>query len=85
MSFFFTLGTVWWFGGAFVLLDAFLEFCFEGFLEEFSTFEEKELVHVIDGLWVTGNEIALFEEGFELSDEQVANGRGFGLHNNTSV
>jgi hypothetical protein len=41
---------VGWFGGGFVSFDAFLKFCFEGFLEEFSPFEQKGLVHIIDGL-----------------------------------
>ena len=55
------------------------------FLEEFSSFEEKELVHIIDGLWVTGNEVAFIEEGVEFGEKKFAKGGGIGLHSGTSL
>ena len=65
----------------FGLFDAFLEFFLEGLLEEFSTFVEEKGFHGVEGVGITGNQVALIEEGVKLFREMVAKrgGRG-GLH-----
>ena len=61
---FFTLGTLFGFIGLFDSLNVFSEFGLKGFLKELSSFDEEELVHVVEGLpvgGVIGDEIALGE------------------------
>jgi hypothetical protein len=77
-------------GEFFGTLDALLEFGFECFSEEFSSFDEKEFVEVIECLpigGVIGDEIAVIEEGIKFGVKQLTPGREgrFGLHNGTSL
>ena len=72
------------FVSGFDLLDSFLEFFLKGFPEKLSSFVEKEELHVVEELWVAGDEVAFIEEGFEFGDEEFVgrNGEGGGLHGN---
>jgi hypothetical protein len=75
-------------GGGFGAFDTFLEFGFEGFLEEFASFDEEKFVHIVEGLsegGVVGDEVALGEKGFEFGNQQVANSSRIGLHGYTSL
>ena len=72
-AFFFTVRASLGFLSGFDSLDAFLEFGFEGFLEEFSSFGEEEFVHVVEGLsifGVVGDHVAFGEQGFEFGVEE---------------
>jgi hypothetical protein len=76
MSFFFTVGTLFTFGGVFDLLDSFLEFFLEGFLEEFSSFVEEEGFHDVECLFVGVDQVAFGEQGFEFGKKELVNGGG---------
>jgi hypothetical protein len=75
------VGTLLGFLGGFDSFDSFLEFLFEGFLKEFSSFVEEEGFHVVENA-VIGDEVALGEQGFEFGNEELVRTGlgGFGLH-----
>ena len=65
---FFTVGTLVRFGSVFGLGDAFLEFFFEDFLEEFLSFGAKEVIDVVEGASVLGGVhdlVAFGEQGIQ--------------------
>ena len=83
--FFFTVGTLFSFVGGFVAFDSFLEFLFEDFFGEVSTFDVEKVIEVVEYVSIGGvvhDEIAFVEHGIEFFVEQSPNsGRGgSGLH-----
>jgi hypothetical protein len=76
------VGTLLRFGSGLGVLDSFLEFFLKGVLEKLSSFDEEEVFHCVEGLGVTGNEIALIEEGIEFGVKEFTTAKmgRVGLH-----
>ena len=79
---FFTVVTLLGIGCRFDWVDSFLELFLKGFLEKLSSFNEEEVFHCVEGLRITGDEIALIEEGIEFGVKEFTTAKmgRVGLH-----